>query len=46
MEKKLQAAVERSKRRIAESKDLIKRSRAIIRDERSQRKAEKKTSKK
>ena len=45
MDKKLQAAVERSKRRIAESKDLIKKSRAIIRDERNQRKAEKKAMK-
>jgi hypothetical protein len=45
MDKKLQAAVERSKRRIAESKDLIKKSRAIIRDEPSQRKAEKKARK-
>jgi hypothetical protein len=45
MEKKLQEAVERSKRRIAESKDLIKRCRAIIRGERNPRKAEKKAGK-
>ena len=45
MEKKLQKAVERSKRRIAESKDLIKRSHAIIRGERSPQKVEKKAGK-
>ena len=45
MEKKLQKAVESSKRRIAESMELIKRSRAIIRGERSPQKAEKKAGK-
>ena len=45
MEKKLAKAVEKSRRRISESKDLIEKSRAIISGEPAPRKTEKKTGK-
>ncbi len=45
MEKKLARAVEKSKQRISESKDLIEKSRAIIGGEPRPLKAKKKTEK-
>jgi hypothetical protein len=43
MEKKIERAVEKSKQRISESKDLIEKSRAIIGGEPRPLKAKKKT---